>query len=313
MTFAMIVAGLLLLLAGGEALVRGAVALALRLGVSPLMIGLTVVGFGTSMPELVTSIQAGAVGSPGIAIGNIVGSNIANILLILGIAALLAPIAINRGALLRDGAFMIGSALLFAGLCYAGRLGAFAGVTLLASLAGYLLLLWRQERSKPASELDTQVSEAVAITRGSLAYALALTLGGIAVLVLGARLLVFGSIDLARDLGISETVIGLTVVAIGTSLPELATSVVAAIRKQPDVAFGNIVGSNIFNVLGIAGVLALVTPVDVPAPMLATDIPIMLAVSAALVFVAWTGSRIVRLEGALLLAGFGAHQMLTWL
>ena len=186
-------------------------------------------------------------------------------------------------------------------------------MTLLASLAGYLLLLWRQERSKPASELDTQVSEAVAITRGSLAYALALTLGGIAVLVLGARLLVFGSIDLARDLGISETVIGLTVVAIGTSLPELATSVVAAIRKQPDVAFGNIVGSNIFNVLGIAGVLALVTPVDVPAPMLATDIPIMLAVSAALVFVAWTGSRIVRLEGALLLAGFGAHQMLTWL
>lgn len=313
MTFVLIGLGLVLLLAGGEALVRGSVALAVRLGVSPLVIGLTLVGFGTSMPELVTSIQAGLAGSPGIALGNIVGSNIANILLIIGISALLMPITVRRDTLGRDGVLMIGATLLFAAFCYTGSLGMAAGAVLLLALAGYLALVWHQERNVlPDTILAEADSEMAARTQVSLALNLALTLGGIAVLVAGARLLVTGSIDLARDFGISESVIGLTVVAIGTSLPELATSIVAALRRQADVAFGNIVGSNIFNVLGIGGVLALTAPVDVPADMLSLDIPILLLVSVLFIIFAWTGARIVRLEGTALLCGFAALQFLVW-
>ncbi|MCB1478823.1 MAG: calcium/sodium antiporter [Rhodobiaceae bacterium] len=308
MTFAMIIAGLAFLLAGGEALVHGSVAVATRLGISPLMIGLTLVGFGTSAPELFTSVQAALAGSSGIAVGNIVGSNIANILLILGLVALFMPIATQRTALIRDGALLVGSALLFSALCYAGQLGIMAGTVLLAGLAGYLLLLWTQERHKP----ETSQPETAAPSQDALLPSVAFTIGGIALVMLGARFLVSGAIDLARIWGTPESVIGLTIVAIGTSLPELATSIVAAIRKQPDVAFGNVVGSNIFNVLAIGGTTALVTPLTVPPDMLTFDIPIMIAVSFALVIVAWTGSRIVRLEGAFLLAGFGIHQLLLW-
>ncbi|MCC0049123.1 MAG: calcium/sodium antiporter [Rhodobiaceae bacterium] len=308
MTFAMIVAGLAFLLGGGEALVRGSVSLATRLGVSPLMIGLTLVGFGTSAPELFTSVQAALAGSPAIAVGNIVGSNIANILLILGLAAIFMPIATQRSALMRDGTLLAGSTLLFSALCYAGQLGAMAGTVLLAGLAGYLLLLWTQERHKP----DNTSSEMTPPPQDALLPALAFSIGGIVLIMLGARFLVSGAIDLARIWSISESVIGLTIVAIGTSLPELATSIVAAIRKQPDVAFGNVIGSNIFNVLAIGGTTALVTPLTIPPEMLAFDIPVMIAVSLALIFVAWTGSRIVRIEGAFLLAGFGIHQWLLW-
>ncbi|MFN0264893.1 calcium/sodium antiporter [Tepidamorphus sp. 3E244] len=307
MTILLLAAGLLLLLAGGEALVRGAVSLAVRLNVSPLVIGLTLVGFGTSMPELFTSVQAALAGSPAIAVGNIVGSNIANVLLILGIATLLMPIAVERRALMRDGALLIGATLLFAALCFSGSLGRGAGIALLAGLVLYLGILWHQERGTPA-----QAPQQAAPSTTSPLAALLIAAAGLAMIVFGARFLIDGAVMLARAYDISEAVIGLTVVAIGTSLPELATSIVAALRRQPDVAFGNIIGSNIFNLLGIGGVTALIHPLEIPDAMRSVDIPVMVLVTLALLVVAWTGLRIVRVEGALLLAGFAAHQALLW-
>ena len=302
-----IVFGLVLLVAGGEALVRGAVALASRLGVSPLLIGLTVVGFGTSTPELVTSLQAAFTGSPGIAVGNVVGSNIANILLILGIGALLMPLAVERRAFLRDGTVLVASALATLAIVLTGALSRPAGLMLVLGLAGYLVWAYRSERAAP----DSADHGAAEVSAMPLPVALAYALGGIAVTVLGARFLVSGASDLATSLGVSDAVIGLTVVAVGTSLPELVTAVVASIRRQPDVAFGNVVGSNIYNVLGILGITALVRPIPVPDQIAGFDIWVMLGATGALLVVAISGWRITRGEGAALLIGYGAY--VTWL
>lgn len=303
MTALLIGCGLVLLFAGGECLVRGAVLVAARARVSSLMIGLTVVGFGTSTPELATSLQSVLAGSPGLALGNIVGSNIANVLLILGISALILPIPTPLPRVMSDGALMLGASLVLAGLSLGGILGRFDGVVLVLGLAGYLWMMWRQEKSTP------QTGEYQSVRAGwkFLLYEIALVVGGIAGVVAGGHLLVKGAIDLAAHAGISETVIGLTIVAVGTSLPELATSIVAAIRRQPEICYGNIVGSNIFNIFGIAGVTALTVPLPVPDDILYFDLPVMIGVCIVMSIFAATGARLTRSEGAVLLAGYGLY------
>ena len=265
--------GLALLLAGGEALVRGSVRVAARLGVSPLVIGLVLVGFGTSMPELVASLEAALIGAPGIAVGNIVGSNIANILLILGLAAAVFPIATTRRAFTRDGTVLIAASLLMVGVAIAGSLGRVAGLLFLAFLLAYTIYTYLAERAGgPSADMHAAAADDVAAGHMGLVWGLLLTAGGIAGVAWGASLLVGAAIGLARAAGLSEAVIGLTLVAVGTSLPELVTSLMAAIRRHPDVAFGNIVGSNIFNILGIGGVTAVVSPIAVPAQIVVLDV-----------------------------------------
>ena len=303
---------LLLLLLGGETLVRGAVATAVRAGVSPLLIGLTLVGFGTSTPELLTSLEAAIVGAPGIAVGNVVGSNIANILLILGIAAMLCPIAVSRGALYRDGAVALAAAVACVLVCLTGALVPFAGALLLALLAAYILWCYRTERTADGATAAVEPASAVpgsVILR--LPVALGLLFGGLALTMLGAHLLIDSVLQIGAKLGISETVLGVTVVAVGTSLPELVTSVLAAWRRQPDIAFGNIVGSNIYNVFGILGVTALVEPIPVPPELLSLDIWVMLGATILLFIFALTGWRLTRGEGAAFLAAYTAWLVLT--
>ena len=324
---ALLLGGFVLLVIGGEMLVRGAVAVAEKLGMSPLLIGLTLVGLGTSAPELVTSVQAALAGSPGIAIGNIVGSSISNILLILGLSALITPMAVQSKALRRDGVAVVVSALLFAIISYFGNLDRITGSIFVILLAAYLIYAYRQE-TVPAAAADGHTSafekaEAFGelhdrvIGRGGDAEAraektaivipLLMALGGLAVVVLGGKLLVDGAIGIARSYDMTETVIGLTIVAVGTSMPEFVTSVVAAIRKHSDVALGNIMGSNIYNILGIGGVTGLIQPTAVPPEIVSFDNLVMVAASVAMFAFAWRGYRISRIEGAILLMGYVAY------
>jgi len=289
--------GLVLLFAGGEGLVRGAVSLAARLGVSPLMIGLTVVGFGTSMPELIVSLRAALAGAPDIAVGNVVGSNTANILLILGLTALIAPPPTRLPGLSRDLVVMLVAAFALAALAWVGSVERGAGLALLAALAAYLTASAWLARGQDGE------AEGLAATLSPLA-ALAFVGGGLLALMAGADLLVRGASDLARAAGISEAVIGVTVVAVGTSLPELATSIVAAWRRQPEIAVGNVVGSNIFNVLAILGATALVSPLPIAQSIRLVDIPVMLGASLVLALLLSTGRRVPRAAGAALLAAY---------
>ena len=317
-----LIGGLVLLIAGGDFLVRGAVRVAERLGVSPLVIGLTLVGFGTSTPELVTSVQAALSGSPGIAFGNIVGSNIAHILLILGISAIILPIAVPSSALRRDAVVMLGVAAVFAALSFAMPLGRLVGVALIAALIAYIYLAFRQESS--AAEHGAIYDKAAALEAvdpglhpkpspaGGMLTPLLLAIGGLVLVVVGGAFLVTGAVAIAQSFGIPETVIGLTIVAVGTSMPELVTSVVAAFKRQSDVAFGNIVGSNIYNILGIGGGTALISPARVPEQIVTFDNLLMVGVSLLLVIFAATGLRIARWEGAVLLAGYLAYLYVLW-
>lgn len=320
----LLIGGLALLVIGGELLVRGAVDVAKRLGMSPLLIGLTLVGFGTSAPELVTSVQAALAGSPGIAVGNIVGSNIANILLILGLSALITPVAVQSNALRRDGVFVVGTGLMFALVSYAFMLDRIAGVLFLGLLATYLTYAYRQERThvadadghtsafEKAEAYDTlhngPILQAQHVNKGvgrtGFLVPLALAIGGLLVVVAGGKLLVDGAIGIARSYGMSEAVIGLTIVAVGTSMPEFVTSVVAALRRHGDVALGNIMGSNIYNTLGIGGVTGVISPTAVPAQIIAFDNQVMIAASFALFVFAWSGYRVSRMEGAVLLSAY---------
>lgn len=305
----LLVAGLGLLVGGGELLVRGAVALARRLGVPPLVIGLTLVGFGTSTPELVTSVKAALAGAPDLAVGNVVGSNIANTLLIIGLSALISPIACDPAALRRDGSVMALTSLVAVGLAWLGSVGLGAGLLLLGALLVYTGTAYMQGRraEDPAAPMLAAEAEAVGTVPTGLAMALGLCGLGMAGVLVGAGFLVDGAVALARVAGLSEAVIGLTIVAVGTSLPELVVSITGALRGQADVAFGNIVGSNIFNVLGILGATALVQPLGVPAQIAALDIWVMLAATAVFMLFAVTGLRVVRWEGAVLLTAYLAY------
>ena len=308
MTILLLLTGLTLLAIGGDVLVRGAVAVADRLGVSPLLAGLTIVGFGTSTPELVTSLFAAFDGAPGIAVGNVVGSNIANILLILGVSALILPLAIQRAAFMRDGGALWFAALACTAVVLIGTLDRVVGLVLVALLVGYIVFAYRSERRPNDAEGLRHESEAASVSSGmNLKLALGLSVAGIAATVFGARLLVDAASDIARDFGVTETVIGLTVVAVGTSLPELVACVIAALRRQADVAIGNVVGSNIYNIFGILGVTALVHPIDIPAEIAAFDIWVLLGTTALLIAFLRTGWTLKRWEGGVFVVLYSAY------
>ncbi|WP_396594755.1 calcium/sodium antiporter [Brevundimonas sp. R86498] len=312
-TYGSLLGGLILLTLGGDTLVRGATTAAKRMGVSPLLIGLTLVGFGTSTPELVTSLTAIQAGSPGIAIGNVVGSNTANILLILGVTALIAPIVVDRAAFRRDGVVLVLASLACAAAVLAGRVATVAGAVMVGMLLVYLVVAYLGERGVQDAERAKyeHIAEDAPRSKAGLWTGLGLAVAGIALTIFGARLLVDGAVVIARDFGVSDTVIGLTVVAIGTSLPELVTSVMAAVRGRADVALGNVIGSNIYNVLGVLGITALLAPFEVPAAIARLDIWVMLAATALLVLFVRTGMKIVRLEGLILLAAYAGY--IGWL
>lgn len=311
-----VVAGLVLLIVGGELLVRGAVGLAEKAGVSALVIGLVIVGFGTSMPELVTSVEAAMAGSAAIAWGNIIGSNIANSLLILGAASLIAPMAIKGPNRMRDPAVAIGASLILLLLALIEIGSAFIGVMLITSLIGYIYWCYREERiAAPEIVHNAPFDKAQALESsdpalhgkaGGWAKPAFFTLSGLAVLIGGGRLLVTGAIDLALFAGLSETLIGLTIVAIGTSLPELVTSVIAARKGEAEVAFGNVVGSNIYNILGIGGATMLLAPGALPSTLMPLDIGLMLASGFAILLLAIL-RRASRLPAIALLAAYFAY------
>lgn len=293
-----VLGGLVGLFLGGEALLRGAVGVAQAARLSPLVIGLTVVGFGTSTPELLVSLKAALDGAPDIALGNIVGSNIANILLILGISALVWPITVADKALRRDGIVMLGAAVALFAVVAFGSLGRVTGIALVLALITYLWIALRQ----PRQDADTAVAPDRPLWASGLWVAL-----GLVGLMLGAKYLVDGAVIMARDFGVSEAFIGLTIVAVGTSLPELATSLVAALRKQSDIALGNIIGSNIFNILGILGVTAAITPIAAAPRFAQFDLPVMVGVSIVFALVLWRGGRIGRVAGLLCLAAYAVY------
>lgn len=309
----LLVGGLVLLALGGELLVRGAVGMAARLGISPLLAGLTIVGFGTSMPELATSVQAALGGAPGIALGNVIGSNIANILLILGLSAVVAPLAVNPDSYRRDSLAMGGSALLATGAVMLGVVGLVPGLVLVAALCGYLW--WAYKSESAAHDAEAQRHEAEVDERPVPPDAGPVVLGGMIVAglvaaIFGAGWLVDGAIVLAEAAGVSQSVIGLTVVAIGTSLPELIACLVAVIRKHGDVALGNVVGSCIYNICGILGLTAVIHPIAVPAEIARFDVWIMLGVTLLLLLQLRSGWRLSRVEGAVLLALYAGYTAL---
>lgn len=303
----LVAGGLALLVFGGDALVKGAVNLALKLGIPALIVGLTVVAFGTSAPELLVSIQAALGGQPGIALGNVVGSNIINILLILGLPALLTTIHSSQSDTARSYWIMIASTLLLIGLSLGGVLVWWHGIILLAALALMILDSIRQARAHRAAQTDEAPEGAdAAMTAGRIALLLLLGLIGLG---LGARLLVDGAVNIARTAGVSETVIGLTLVALGTSLPELVTSIIAAMRKQADVAMGNVIGSNIFNILSILGVTTLIAPLAIDPELLRLDYWVMLAVALALMPFAVFRRDITRWVGVAFVAAYVVYTL----
>jgi cation:H+ antiporter len=315
MTYFLIIAGFALLLFGGESVVRGSVALAQRLGISPLIVGLTIVGFGTSLPEMVVSVNAALVGSPGLAVGNVVGSNIANILLILGVAAIIAPIAVSPGAVKRDLLGMSAVTLVYVGLGMSGQIVFWQGALMLIALMSYIgFTVWHDNKSNDeVAELHREeAAEMGTIPLRTVSIAGIIIVGLFAVVV-GAEWLVTGATTLAMEFSVPEEVIGLTVVAIGTSLPELATSIVAAYRGHSDVCVGNVLGSNLFNLFGITGVTAMFTPLPFSDKIVSFDLWILLATTALIIPFMLSGRRISRLEGSILLVlyvGFIASQFL---
>ena len=301
---AFLLLGLVLLVAGAELLVRGASRLAMRFGISSLVVGLTVVAFGTSAPELAVSVQSGLAGQSGLAVGNIVGSNIFNVLLVLGVSALITPLVVSRQLVRLDVPLVIGAGVLLWVLSLDGRIGMFDAVLLTAGIVGYTVFaIWQSRKESDPFEADLarELGAGKSVWLGRLPVQIVLIGGGLALLVLGAHWLVEGAVTIARSIGVSEVIIGLTIVAAGTSLPELATSLMAALRGERDMAVGNVVGSCLFNLLAIAGIASLVTPggLEVAAPLLRFDIPVMVAVSVACLPIFATGHLIARWEGAL--------------
>jgi cation:H+ antiporter len=306
------VVGLVLLVVGAELLVRGASGLALRFGISPLVIGLTVVAFGTSAPELAVSVQAGFAGQADIALGDVVGSNIFNVLLTLGLSALIVPLVVSQQLVQLEVPLMIGVSVLLLIMGLDGRIGAFDGVLLFAGILAYTVFALRQAGKEGVAMQAEYTLEYGADQRsmlGRLPVQILCITAGLALLVLGAHWLVEGAVVMARLFGVSELIIGLTIVAAGTSLPELATSVVAALRGERDIAVGNIVGSNLFNILAITGIASMVTPggLEVAPALLRFDFPVMIAATLACLPIFATGHLITRWDGALLLGYYIAY------
>lgn len=292
--------GLLLLFAGAEGLIRGSSALALRAGISPLVVGLTVVAFGTSSPELVVSINAALDQNGGIAIGNVIGSNICNIALILGISAIISPMLVQAQVIKREIPIMIGVTLLFSAIMLTGSVSRIEGFILLAGIIIYTFVSIYLSRKENNSAVNEEFKEGLPKASQKIWVSVLLVIAGLAFLIYGANVFVEGAVALAKRAGLSEVVIGLTIVAAGTSLPELITSAVAAYKKEADIALGNIVGSNIFNILSIIGITALISPVDSSGITL-VDISVLILTSVLIWPLSRSGSKLSRWEGGILL------------
>ena len=305
----LLVAGIIMLFFGGEGLVKGASRLARILGIRPVVIGLTVVAFGTSAPEFVVSLIAALKGSSDVVLGNIIGSNISNIGLILGIAALIGPIIIQGRLIKAEVPIMIAFSFIFYGLAWTLELEILQGVILFGSLIAFTIYSYYGARKEPKL-IEKEYKEFLEVEESSPSkYALFIVLG-LAGLVIGAQLVVDSAITIARAIGVSELVISITVVAIGTSLPELSTTIVAALKKEHDIIVGNIIGSNIFNI-GILGLVSIIHPVSVDKPLLKFELPIMLFFSILVLPIMMTGKKVSRAEGICLLLLYGVFIYLT--
>nr|WP_202594580.1 calcium/sodium antiporter [Reinekea blandensis] len=314
MNFFLLFVGIVLLTGGGELLIRGALGISNRLGVSALLSGLLIVGFGTSMPEMVVSVDASLQGLPDIAIGNVVGSNIANVMLILGLCAVITPLSVSPSALRRDALVVILGTVLFIGLAWQTGLSRVDAGILLLALVGYLVWAYVSERGQASEAGAVHKAEASEIDAvpASLIWSVMLTLLGLALLIAGSQFLLKGAVGIALQWKVSEALIGLTLVSVGTSLPELTITVIAALRRHADVAVGNVLGSNIFNLLGILGISALVQPLTVSQRIFQFDQWVMLGVAGLLYLFLYSSRRLSRLEGSLLLGGYVAYLWLSF-
>jgi cation:H+ antiporter len=302
-------AGLALLIFGADVLVRGAARLSLSLGIAPLVVGLTVVAFGTSAPELAVSVKGALDGQTDIALGNVVGSNILNVLFVLGVSALLAPLVVDRQLIRQEVPILIGLSALVAWMSADANVSALDGAVLCLIIVAYTGLLYWQGKRAPASEVSDDLLPAATGATSRLPVQIALIVLGLAMLVLGSQWLVDAATTFAKMLGVSELIIGLTIVSFGTSLPEVATSIIAALRGEREIAVGNVLGSCIFNLMAVLGISAVVSGsgLQVPAALMAFDIPVMVAVAVACLPVLATGHLIARWEGALFLAYYVAY------
>lgn len=301
LVYLILCAGLVALFLGGDWLVKGASGMAARFGVSPMIIGLTIVGFGTSTPELLVSLNAALGGQPGIAIGNVIGSNIANILLILGVAALIGPMTIALSSVRRDLIWMTGATLALPLILWSGSVGLIEGAVMITALAIYLIVSLRGNPSDP--DLPP--------LPGSLWISGGLTVLGLVTIMAGAHYLVQSATTIARQFGVSEAMIGLSIVAVGTSLPELATTIMAALRGQRDIALGNVIGSNIFNILAILGITAIVAPIPAAPRFLAVDTPVVIGITLLLGLLIAARGVIGRASGLIMLVGYATYMATT--
>jgi len=305
-----LIAGLGLLYLGAQILVKGGAALALRLGLNALVVGLTVIAYGTSSPEMVVSVSASLQDNGAIAIGNVVGSNICNIALILGVCALVSPLSASAQIIRREIPIMIGVSVLLAAMLWDEQLSRLEGGVLFAGIVVYTVLTVREARAETKGKAEQEYGEDFPAGSMGLGKSVLLVVAGLGVLVVASQLFVGGAVVLAKSWGVTEAVIGLTVVAVGTSMPELATSLVAAVRGHGDVAIGNVVGSNIFNVLGILGIAALINPIDTSG-LSRVDLATMVVAALAMLPAARSGGVISRLEGAVLLFAYFGYTV--WL
>jgi cation:H+ antiporter len=307
-----IVGGLVLLAFGADGLVRGSSSIALRMGVTPLVVGLTIVAFGTGSPEMIVSLQAALSANGDLALGNIVGSNICNVALILGLAALARPLRVRSALLVREVPIMVGVTLLAVAMLADGQLGRLDGLVLVAGAVVYTAWTYRSARRERNTEVVAEFAQEMPAPQPTWTRSALLVAGGLVALLVGANVLVSGAVVIAQALGMSQVVIGLTVIAIGTSLPELATSVVAALRNDADVAFGNVLGSNILNILLILGAVAMIQPIS-GAGLRSLDLIALVASAILILPLMWRGRILNRWEGALLLGAYVVYVIATLL
>ena len=303
-----VIGGLIVLIIGGEFLVRAAVAMANKLGVPTLIIGLTIVSFGTSAPEMVISIQAVLDGLPDISIGNIVGSNVANILLVLGVTALIFPIAVDAKVMKRDAPLMMFATVLFAAFMFTGEISRIHSIVFLGMMVIYTVYLFRSVKRGEDADLLEELEEETDVEMPTW-KAIGAMLIGLVMLAVGSDVMVAGASEMARSFGVTEAMIGLTIVALGTSAPELVTCVVAAYRKHSDIAIGNIVGSNLFNIAVIGGTASMVKPIAVNPMFLTYDVWLLILITLVLVSFMLVGKKINRAQGGIFVVGYIAYTL----
>jgi len=297
-----LILGLLALFIGAEGLIKGSSALALKLGITPLVVGLTVVAFGTSTPELFVSLKAALLGNTSITLGNVIGSNIANIALILGTASLIRPLDVHANVIRKEIPIMIAFTILLVFILLDGEVGFVDGLIFVLVLIAYITINIKLARKEKNAEVETEFKEGLKVKHG-VPLSIIFIVGGLGLMILGANFFVTSSISIAKAIGVSDAIIGLTVVAIGTSLPELVTAVVASYKKESDIAVGNVVGSNIFNIIGILGITALITSINADE-LNFVDFGVMILTAILLFPLSKTGFKISRLEGAFLVVGY---------